>query len=66
MSKSTIDNVKTMVGAPPLSKKRNIIGFDLMEHSSTNPKKSHYSDFSAAKLIHKVLCIIWKEKVKQQ
>ena len=49
-----------------VSKKRNIIGFDLVEHSSTNPKKSHYSDFSAAKLINKVLCIIWKEKVKQQ
>ena len=49
-----------------ISKKRNIVGFDLVEHSSTNPKKPHYSDFSAAKLIHKVLCIIWKEKVKQQ
>ena len=48
-----------------VSKKRNIIGFDLVEHSSSNPKKPHYSDFSAAKLIHKVLCIIWKEKVKR-
>ena len=43
---------------------KNIVGFDLMEHSSKNPKNPHYSDFSAAKLINKILCIIFKNKIK--
>ena len=47
-----------------ISKYKNIVGFDLMEHSSKNPKNPHYSDFSAAKLINKILCIIFKNKIK--
>ena len=50
-----------------LSKTRNIVGLDFVEHIPRKiGKRPHYSDFSAAKLLHKILCIIWKEKFKPQ
>lgn len=45
-----------------VAKTKNIVGLDIVEHASKNPKKPHYSDYNASKLLHKVLCIIWKEK----
>ena len=41
-------------------KEKNIIGLDFMEFSSN--KQEHYSDFSAAKLIFKLLCLIESNK----
>ena len=49
-----------------ISKIKNIVGIDVVEHSSENPKKAHYSDYSAAKLLHKVLCIVFKNKASQK
>lgn len=46
-----------------VSKTRNIIGLDIVEHIPLKTeKRPHYSDFSAAKLLHKLLCIIFKNK----
>ena len=47
-----------------VAKTRNIIGLDIVEHASKNPNKPHYSDYNATKLLHKVLCIIFKNKIK--
>ena len=45
-----------------VSKQRNVVCLDLVEHISHSTKRPHHSDFAAAKLLHKVLCFIWKNK----
>jgi len=46
-----------------VAKDKNIVGLDLVEHIPTKMgNRPHYSDFTAAKLINKTLCLLFKKK----